>query len=289
MKAIILAGGNGTRLHPITASINKHLLPVYDKPMIYYPLSILMLFGIKEIMIISKSEDVHSFKKLLGNGEHLGIKVEYGVQDEPKGIADAFIIAEGFIGNDSVTLILGDNIFYGENIRLMSNKFEDGAKVFLYRVSDPKRYGVAEFNQEQELTNILEKPSKPPSNWAVTGLYVYDNAVIEIAKTIQPSARGELEITSINNEYLKRGSLHYEQLNRGVAWFDVGTVDSLLQASTFVHAVESRQGIKISCLEEIALDMGFITSSQFKKIVNTRYNSTYAEYLKSINHEELHS
>lgn len=287
MKAIILAGGNGTRLHPITAPVNKHLLPVYDKPMIYYPLSTLMLFGIREIMIISKTTDIASFQELLGDGSKLGIKIEYAIQDEPKGIADAFIIGENFIGNDSVALILGDNIFYGENIRHMSDEFESGAKVFLYRVSDPKRYGVAEINSKGRVTNIIEKPQNPPSNWAVTGLYMYDNRVIDIAKKVKPSARGELEITSINNEYIKMQALHCEQLNRGVAWFDVGTVDSLLQASTFVHAVESRQGIKISCIEEVAEDMGFITRKELKAIVKTSYKSTYAEYLKALVDEEV--
>jgi glucose-1-phosphate thymidylyltransferase len=281
MKAIILAGGNGTRLHPVTAPVNKHLLPVYDKPMIYYPLSLLMLFGIKEIMIISKTSDIASFRGLLGDGSKLGIKIEYAIQDEPRGIADAFIIAENFIGKDSVTLILGDNIFYGENIRNVGQNFKDGAKVFLYRVSDPKRYGVAELHNGKVI-DIIEKPENPKSNWAVTGLYMYDNRVVDIAKKVKPSARGELEITSINNEYIKLDALHYEQLNRGVAWFDVGTVDSLLQASVFVHAVESRQGIKISCIEEVAEDMGFIDRKKLQKIVDTSYKSTYGEYLKSL-------
>lgn len=281
MKAIILAGGNGTRLHPVTAPVNKHLLAVYDKPMIYYPLSTLMLFGIREIMIISKTSDIASFEELLGDGSRLGIKIEYAIQDEPKGIADAFIIAENFIGNDSVALILGDNIFYGENISHMSEDFKSGAKVFLYRVSDPRRYGVAKLENDK-VANIIEKPETPPSNWAVTGLYMYDNRVVDIAKKIKPSARGELEITSINNEYIKLDALHYEQLNRGVAWFDVGTVDSLLQASIFVHAVESRQGIKISCIEEVAQDMGFIDRNQLQKIIDTSYKSTYGEYLKTL-------
>ena len=285
MKAIILAGGNGTRLNPITAPVNKHLLPVYDKPMVYYPLSLMMLFGIREIMIISKTSDIASFEELLGNGSKLGINIEYAIQDEPKGIADAFNIAENFIGNDSVALILGDNIFYGENISHMSEDFKSGAKVFLYRVSDPRRYGVAEL-YDGKVKNIIEKPKTPPSNWAVTGLYMYDNRVVDIAKKVKPSARGELEITSINNEYIKLGELHYEQLNRGVAWFDVGTVDSLLQASIFVHAVESRQGIKISCIEEVAEDMGFIDRKQLKNIVDTSYKSTYGEYLKSLLNED---
>lgn len=281
MKAIILAGGNGTRLYPITLTVNKHLLPVYDKPMIYYPLSTLMLFGIKEIMIISKKPDMEAFRNLLGDGSRIGVKIEYAIQEEPRGIAEAFIIAEDFIGDESVALILGDNIFYGENIIHMAKSFKDGAKVFLYRVSDPARYGIVEFSAEGKINNIIEKPQIPPSNWAVTGLYLYDNRVVEIAKRIKPSARRELEITSINNEYIKADSLHYEQLNRGVAWFDVGTIDSLLQASIFVHAVESRQGLKISCIEEIAHHMGFITRYQLEDIISS-YNSTYEKYLKTL-------
>ncbi len=286
MKAIILAGGNGTRLNPITSPVNKHLLPVYDKPMIYYPLSNLMLFGIRDIMIISKSSDLDAFKKLLGNGRSLGINIEYATQDEPRGIADAFIIAEDFIGDDSVALILGDNIFYGENIRKMSLDFQSGAKVFLYRVSDPERYGVAEFNEEGKVSSIVEKPTTPPSHWAVTGLYIYDNRVVDIAKKVQPSDRGELEITSINNEYIKLGELHYEQMNRGVAWFDVGTVDSLLQASTFVHSIESRQGIKISCIEEVAHRMGFINNLELEELIKLQHKSTYGIYLKSLLEEK---
>lgn len=283
MKAIILAGGNGTRLHPITAPVNKHLLPVYDKPMVYYPLSTMMLFGIRDIMIISKTSDIESFQRLLGDGSRLGINIQYATQDEPRGIAEAFLIAENFIGTDSVALILGDNVFYGENIKHLAEEFDTGARIFLYRVSDPKRYGIAEFNElDGKIVNILEKPLDPPSNWAVTGLYMYDNRVVDIAKKITPSARGELEITCINNQYIKLDALGHKQFNRGVAWFDVGTVDSLLQASTFVHAIETRQGVKISCVEEIAEDMGFINRKQLREIVSTSHKSIYGEYLKTL-------
>ncbi len=285
MKGIILAGGAGQRLYPITQCISKQLLPIYDKPMIYYPLSTLLLAGIKDILIISMPEELPRFQKLLGDGSQWGVSISYAEQAVPRGLADAFIVGEKFIGNDKVCLILGDNIFYGHDFAALvreSKELEEGAVVFGYYVSDPERYGVVEFDPNGKVLSIEEKPKEPKSNYAVVGLYFYDNEVIEIAKNVKPSWRGEIEITDVNNEYLKRGKLNVKLMGRGYAWLDTGTHDSLIDAGTFVKTIEDRQGLKIACLEEIAFRMGYIDKDQLKKTVDAMGNSNYKHYLMKI-------
>lgn len=285
MKGIILAGGSGTRLYPLTKAISKQIMPVYDKPMIYYPLSTLMLAGIREILIISTPRDVKVFEELFGNGEQLGLHVEYAIQEVPRGLADAFIIGADFIGNDSVALVLGDNIFYGQSFsRVLQTvaKREKGATIFGYYVRDPREYGVVEFDENGRALSIEEKPEHPKSNYAVPGLYFYDNDVVEIAKNVKPSARGEIEITSINNEYLQRGTLYVETLGRGFAWLDTGNHDALLDAADYVAAVQKRQGLYISCIEEIAYRRHFITKEQLLKLAEPLMKTDYGKYLVEV-------
>jgi glucose-1-phosphate thymidylyltransferase len=285
MKGVVLAGGSGTRLHPITKGVSKHLLPVYDKPMIYHPISVLMLAGIREILIITTEQDLDSYKRLLGSGEDFGVDFQYAIQDSPRGLAEAFIIGESFIGTDNVALILGDNIFYGQGFTpILKSSIENlkGATIFGYKVRDPGRFGVVEFDKDMRVLSIEEKPSAPKSNYAVTGLYFYDNSVIDMAKKVMPSERGELEITSINNVYLERGDLSVEVLGRGFAWLDTGTHDSLLEAGSFVQTLEHRQGLKLACLEEIAFNQGWLNVNDLNKTGSELIKTSYGQYLLSI-------
>ena len=288
MKGIILAGGSGTRLYPLTKAISKQIMPVYDKPMIYYPLSTLMLAGIREVLIISTPRDLPVFEELLGTGEQLGMNFSYAIQDQPRGLADAFIVGKDFIGNDPVALVLGDNIFYGQSfskvLRAVADRTssEAGATIFGYYVRDPREYGVVEFDAEGKAISIEEKPANPKSNYAVPGLYFYDNDVVNIAANVKPSARGEIEITSVNNEYLSRGNLHVETLGRGFAWLDTGNHDSLLDAADFVAAFQKRQGLYISCIEEIAYKRGFIDKEQLLKLSEPLIKTAYGQYLREV-------
>ena len=284
MKGIILAGGSGTRLHPLTLAVSKQLMPIYDKPMIYYPLSTLMWAGINEILIISTPHDLPLFRQLLGDGRNLGCRFEYSVQENPNGLAEAFIIGKEFVGNDKVALVLGDNIFYGTGLAelLQANNNPDGGIIYAYHVNDPERYGVVDFDLNGKVLSIEEKPEKPKSNYAVPGIYFYDNSVIEIAANIEPSHRGELEITDVNKEYLKRGNLKVSILDRGTAWLDTGTFQSLMQAGQFVQVIEERQGLKIGAIEEAAYRMGFIDAEQLKKIAQPLLKSGYGTHLLSL-------
>lgn len=284
MKGIILAGGSGTRLHPLTLAVSKQLMPIYDKPMIYYPLSTLLWSGINEILIISTPHDLPLFRQLLGDGKKLGCRFEYAVQENPNGLAEAFIIGKDFIGEDKVALVLGDNIFYGTGLSelLLANNNPDGGIIYAYHVQDPERYGVVDFNQDGKVLSIEEKPENPKSNYAVPGIYFYDNSVVEIAANIKPSHRGELEITDINKEYLKRGKLKVSILDRGTAWLDTGTFNSLMQAGQFVQVIEERQGLKIGSIEEAAFKMGFINSDQLKTLAQPLLKSGYGTHLLSI-------
>lgn len=285
MKGIILAGGAGTRLNPATLSISKQIIPIYDKPMIYYPMSVLMLANIKEVLIISTERDISHFENLFGDGSQLGMEISYKVQPSPDGLAQAFILGEEFIGDDNVCLVLGDNIFYGHGLTGKleeAGKLTDGARIFGYYVQDPQRYGVAEFDENQKVLSIEEKPQDPKSNYAVTGLYFYDNSVVEVAKNVKPSARGELEITSVNQAYLEKNQLSLELLGRGVAWLDTGTHTSLLEASNFIQTIEKRQGLKVACLEEIAFSKGWISKEKVIETANTMKNSEYGAHLLHI-------
>ena len=292
MKGIILAGGAGTRLYPITRSISKQIIPVYDKPMIYYPLSVLMLAGIREILIISTPADIHLYEELFGNGHQLGLTISYKIQPKPEGLSQAFILGEEFIGNDRVCMILGDNIFYGYNFRSILQEaaaLKDGAMVFGYYVNDPERYGVVEFDNGGSVKSIEEKPINPRSNYAITGLYFYDNTVVQKAKSLKPSPRGELEITDLNRIYLEEQKLTVKLLGRGFAWLDTGTFDSLLQASNYIATIEQRQGLKVSCIEEIAYKMGFISREELRKLAGPLSKNTYGQYLLKLADDAIKS
>ena len=283
-KGIILAGGSGTRLYPVTLGTSKQLLPVYDKPMIYYPLSTLMLAGIRNILVITTPEDLASFQRVLGDGARIGLSIDYAVQDSPRGLADAFILGRDFVGTDHVALILGDNIFYGQGFQTMLARAaarDQGATVFAYAVKDPQRYGVVELGKDNIARSLAEKPAKPKSNFAVTGLYFYDNQVLDIAANLKPSPRGELEITDVNHEYLARGQLHVERFSRGFAWLDTGTHESLMQAANFVETIEARQGFKIACIEEVAFRKGYISANQLSELASS-FKNAYGEYLATI-------